>query len=232
MVSMQLGKEDERKINKLERARKSWLDANTPPMIVSYFALFHTLVKIHTYQMQWKLIWPQKGTDEKIIIEPKKIIQVWVINWYLTRWPSKCKGFVHSLKDLNNHGYNIWIRGFWRSWISTMSVWQRRQWKTWAIKLWVWGQLQEVRLLKNHVESAHACVLEVGKRVQRGQLGHCTWSQGQCSWSEPLNWYLGLLYNSVVFWVTTSGDTLCRDNCQLIGMPFFYTRLAGKNNRN
>ena len=134
----------------------------------------------------------------KIIIEPKKIIQVWVINWYLTRWPSKCKGFMHSLKDLNNHGYNIWIRGFWRSWISTMSVWQRRQWKTWAIKLWVWGQLQEVRLLKNHVESAHACVLEVGKRVQRGQLGHCTWSQGQCSWSEPLNWYLGLLYKCVV----------------------------------
>ena len=117
MVSMQLGKEDERKINKLERARKSWLDANTPPMIVSYFALFHILVKIHTYQMQWKLIWPQKGTDEKIIIGPKKIIKVWVINWYLTRWPSKCKGFVHSLKDLNNHGYNIWIIGFWRSWI-------------------------------------------------------------------------------------------------------------------
>ena len=32
--------------------------------------------------------------------------------------------------------------------------------------------------------------------------------------------------------VSTSGDTLCRDNCQLIGMPFFYTRSAGKNNRN
>ena len=29
-----------------------------------------------------------------------------------------------------------------------------------------------------------------------------------------------------------SGDTLCRDNCQLIGMPFFHTRSAGKNNRN
>ena len=32
--------------------------------------------------------------------------------------------------------------------------------------------------------------------------------------------------------VETSGETLCRDNCQLIGMPFFYTRSAGKNNRN
>ena len=31
--------------------------------------------------------------------------------------------------------------------------------------------------------------------------------------------------------VSTSGDTLCRDNCQLIGMPFFHTRSAGKNNR-
>ena len=30
----------------------------------------------------------------------------------------------------------------------------------------------------------------------------------------------------------TSGETLCRDNCQLIGMSFFYTRSAGKNNRN
>ena len=30
----------------------------------------------------------------------------------------------------------------------------------------------------------------------------------------------------------TSGETLCRDNCQLIGMPFFHTRSAGKNNRN
>ena len=30
----------------------------------------------------------------------------------------------------------------------------------------------------------------------------------------------------------TSGETLCRDNCQLIGMPFFCTRLAGKTNRN
>ena len=30
----------------------------------------------------------------------------------------------------------------------------------------------------------------------------------------------------------TSGETLCRDNRQLIGMPFFYTRSAGKNNRN
>ena len=24
----------------------------------------------------------------------------------------------------------------------------------------------------------------------------------------------------------TSGETLCRDNCQLIGMPFFHTRLV------
>ena len=32
--------------------------------------------------------------------------------------------------------------------------------------------------------------------------------------------------------VITSGETLCRDNCQLIGMPFFHTRSAGKNNRN
>ena len=29
-----------------------------------------------------------------------------------------------------------------------------------------------------------------------------------------------------------SGETLCRDNCQLIGMPYFRTRSAGKNNRN
>ena len=32
--------------------------------------------------------------------------------------------------------------------------------------------------------------------------------------------------------VVTSGETLCRDNCQLIGMPYFRTRSAGKNNRN
>ena len=32
--------------------------------------------------------------------------------------------------------------------------------------------------------------------------------------------------------VVISGETLCRDNCQLIGMPFFHTRSAGKNNRN
>ena len=32
--------------------------------------------------------------------------------------------------------------------------------------------------------------------------------------------------------VCISGDTLCRDNCQLIGMPFFHTRSAGKNNPN
>ena len=30
----------------------------------------------------------------------------------------------------------------------------------------------------------------------------------------------------------SSGETLCRDNCQLIGMPFCHTRSAGKNNRN
>ena len=30
----------------------------------------------------------------------------------------------------------------------------------------------------------------------------------------------------------TSGETLCRDNCQLISMPYFHTRSAGKNNRN
>ena len=36
----------------------------------------------------------------------------------------------------------------------------------------------------------------------------------------------------VCFILCTSGETLCRDNCQLIGMPFFYTRSAGKNNRN
>ena len=35
-----------------------------------------------------------------------------------------------------------------------------------------------------------------------------------------------------ILWVSSSGDTLCRDNCQLIGMPFFHTRSAGKNNRN
>ena len=29
-----------------------------------------------------------------------------------------------------------------------------------------------------------------------------------------------------------SGETLCRDNCQLIGMPYFHTHSAGKNNRN
>ena len=29
-----------------------------------------------------------------------------------------------------------------------------------------------------------------------------------------------------------SGDTLCCDNCQLIGMPYFHSRSAGKNNRN
>ena len=33
-------------------------------------------------------------------------------------------------------------------------------------------------------------------------------------------------------WPSISGETLCRDNCQLIGMPFFHTRSAGKNNRN
>ena len=32
--------------------------------------------------------------------------------------------------------------------------------------------------------------------------------------------------------ISTSGETLCRDNCQLIDMSFFYTRSAGKNNRN
>ena len=35
------------------------------------------------------------------------------------------------------------------------------------------------------------------------------------------------------FWrLSASGETLCRVNCQLIGMSFFYTRSAGKNNRN
>ena len=29
----------------------------------------------------------------------------------------------------------------------------------------------------------------------------------------------------------SSGETLCRDNCQLIGMPYFHTRSAGKNNQ-
>ena len=33
-------------------------------------------------------------------------------------------------------------------------------------------------------------------------------------------------------WVDISGETLCRDNCQLIGMSFFPTRSAGKINRN
>ena len=32
--------------------------------------------------------------------------------------------------------------------------------------------------------------------------------------------------------IAISGETLCRDNCQLIGIPFFHTRSAGKNNRN
>ena len=32
--------------------------------------------------------------------------------------------------------------------------------------------------------------------------------------------------------MSISGDILCRDNCQLIGMPYFHTRSAGKNNRN
>ena len=32
--------------------------------------------------------------------------------------------------------------------------------------------------------------------------------------------------------IASSGDTLCRDNCQLIGVPFFHTRSADKNNRN
>ena len=32
--------------------------------------------------------------------------------------------------------------------------------------------------------------------------------------------------------VSTSGETLCHDNCQLIGMPYFHTRSAGKNNCN
>ena len=35
-----------------------------------------------------------------------------------------------------------------------------------------------------------------------------------------------------LFNICTSGETLCRDNCQLIVMPFFHTRSAGKNNRN
>ena len=35
-----------------------------------------------------------------------------------------------------------------------------------------------------------------------------------------------------ISWVEISGETLCRDNCQLIGMLFFHTHLAGKNNRN
>ena len=32
--------------------------------------------------------------------------------------------------------------------------------------------------------------------------------------------------------IITGGETLCRDNCQLIGMLFFHTHSAGKNNRN
>ena len=32
--------------------------------------------------------------------------------------------------------------------------------------------------------------------------------------------------------LSISGETLCRDNFQLIGLPFFHTRSAGKNNRN
>ena len=32
--------------------------------------------------------------------------------------------------------------------------------------------------------------------------------------------------------IAVSGETLCRDNCQLIGIPYFHTRSAGKNNRN
>ena len=32
--------------------------------------------------------------------------------------------------------------------------------------------------------------------------------------------------------ILTSGETLCRDNCQLIGMPFFILARQAKNNRN
>ena len=44
--------------------------------------------------------------------------------------------------------------------------------------------------------------------------------------------YVQLLGASENVWGDISGETLCRDNCQLIGMPFFHTRSAGKNNRN
>ena len=45
-------------------------------------------------------------------------------------------------------------------------------------------------------------------------------------------WHYLELFGIIIQCITISGDTLCRDNCQLIGMPFFYTRSAGKNNRN
>ena len=39
-------------------------------------------------------------------------------------------------------------------------------------------------------------------------------------------------WDSAIGLIEISGETLCRDNCQLIGMPYFHTRSAGKNNRN
>ena len=40
------------------------------------------------------------------------------------------------------------------------------------------------------------------------------------------------IITTTIITMNTSGETLCRDNCQLIGMPFFHTRSAGENNRN
>ena len=50
--------------------------------------------------------------------------------------------------------------------------------------------------------------------------------------SFPHCGYLNVSPNHLPERMHSSGETLCRDNCQLIGMPYFHTRSAGKNNRN
>ena len=46
------------------------------------------------------------------------------------------------------------------------------------------------------------------------------------------SYWASIFFRMIMMRVDISGDTLCRDNCQLIGMPFFHTRSAGKNNPN
>ena len=53
------------------------------------------------------------------------------------------------------------------------------------------------------------------------------------NFTKQVHYILNVKYSILnILKVCSSGETLCRDNCQLIGMPFFHTRSAGKNNRN